>query len=31
MQYAKWMKEDLVIASGQVEGAVRQLVLKQAN
>jgi hypothetical protein len=26
MQYAKWMKEDLVIASGQVEGAVRQLV-----
>lgn len=26
MQYDKWMKEDLVIASGQVEGAVRQLV-----
>jgi Uncharacterised protein family (UPF0236) len=26
MRYDQWMKEDLVIASGQVEGAVRQLV-----
>jgi hypothetical protein len=26
MQYDKWMEDDLVIASGQVEGAVRQLV-----
>jgi len=26
MQYATWLKQDLVIASGQVEGTVRQLV-----
>ena len=26
MQYGRWLKEDLVIASGQVEGAVRHLV-----
>ena len=26
MRYGKWIKEDLVIASGQVEGAVRHLV-----
>jgi hypothetical protein len=26
MQYGEWMKQDLVIASGQVEGAVRHLV-----
>jgi hypothetical protein len=26
MRYAEWMEQDLVIASGQVEGAVRQLV-----
>lgn len=26
MRYGEWLKEDLVIASGQVEGAVRQLV-----
>jgi hypothetical protein len=26
MQYDRWLKEDLVIASGQVEGAVRHLV-----
>ena len=26
MQYRKWISEDLVIASGQVEGAVRHVV-----
>jgi Uncharacterised protein family (UPF0236) len=26
MRYGKWLKQDLVIASGQVEGAVRHLV-----
>jgi hypothetical protein len=26
MHYGEWMKQDLVIASGQVEGAVRHLV-----
>ncbi len=26
MQYGKWREQDLVIASGQVEGAVRQVV-----
>jgi hypothetical protein len=26
MRYARWMEQDLVIATGQVEGAVRQLV-----
>ena len=26
MQYATWREQDLVIASGQVEGAVRQVV-----
>ena len=26
MRYGKWAKEDLVIATGQAEGAVRQLV-----
>ena len=26
MRYGEWIKQDLVIASGQVEGAVRYLV-----
>jgi hypothetical protein len=30
MRYGQWLKQDLVIASGQVEGAVRHLVPKQA-